>query len=186
MSSGRVVYMNGIFVPEAEAQISIYDSALMFGDMVFEMTRSFNKKQFKLREHLERLYTGLKILRIPLKMSIEEMEGGTFTLTNGGIFGSMLSTPIINAPQSAILGMHNIVERPVVVNGKVVVRPIMYIALSYDHRIIDGKESVGFLVSIKESLENPKDNLLNGDVEASLFKKSKSPLSYRANYKHKL
>lgn len=89
------------------------------------------------------------------KLSIEEMNGGTFTITNGGVFGSMLSTPIINAPQSAILGMHNIVERPVVVKGEVVVRPIMYIALSYDHRIIDGRESVSFLVRVKEMLEDP-------------------------------
>jgi 2-oxoglutarate dehydrogenase E2 component (dihydrolipoamide succinyltransferase) len=90
------------------------------------------------------------------KIAIDEMTGGTFTITNGGVFGSMLSTPIINPPQSAILGMHNIVERAVVENGQVVVRPIMYVALSYDHRIIDGKESVSFLVSVKEMLENPE------------------------------
>jgi 2-oxoglutarate dehydrogenase E2 component (dihydrolipoamide succinyltransferase) len=89
------------------------------------------------------------------KLSIEEMNGGTFTITNGGVFGSMLSTPIINAPQSAILGMHNIVERAIVVKGEVVVRPIMYLALSYDHRIIDGRESVSFLVRVKEMLEDP-------------------------------
>ena len=89
------------------------------------------------------------------KLSIEEMTGGTFTITNGGIFGSMLSTPIINAPQSAILGMHNIVQRPVAVNGEVAVRPIMYVALSYDHRIVDGRESVSFLVRVKEVLEDP-------------------------------
>lgn len=94
------------------------------------------------------------------KLSIEEMTGGTFTITNGGIFGSMLSTPIINAPQSAILGMHNIVERPVVVNGEIVVRPIMYVALSYDHRIIDGRESVSFLVRVKQLLEDPTRLLL--------------------------
>lgn len=94
------------------------------------------------------------------KLSIDEMTGGTFTITNGGIFGSMLSTPIINAPQSAILGMHNIVERPVVVNGEVVVRPIMYVALSYDHRIIDGRESVSFLKRVKELLEDPSRLLL--------------------------
>ena len=120
------------------------------------------------------------------KISIDDMLGGTFTITNGGVFGSMLSTPIINPPQSAILGMHNIVERPMVVNGKIVSRPIMYIALSYDHRIIDGKESVGFLVSVKNSLENPKENLFAGNIESSLFKKAKNPLSYRSNYKHKL
>ncbi len=89
------------------------------------------------------------------KLGIEEMTGGTFTITNGGVFGSMLSTPIINPPQSAILGMHNIVERPIAVNGKVEIRPIMYVALSYDHRIIDGKESVSFLYKIKEMIENP-------------------------------
>lgn len=89
------------------------------------------------------------------KLSLEEMQGGTFTITNGGVFGSMLSTPIINPPQSAILGMHNIVERPVAVDGKVEIHPVMYIALSYDHRIIDGRESVGFLVKVKEMLENP-------------------------------
>lgn len=89
------------------------------------------------------------------KISMEELAGGTFTITNGGVFGSLLSTPIINPPQSAILGMHNIVERPVAVNGQVVIRPMMYVALSYDHRIIDGKDSVGFLVKVKELLENP-------------------------------
>jgi 2-oxoglutarate dehydrogenase E2 component (dihydrolipoamide succinyltransferase) len=89
------------------------------------------------------------------KLSIEEMTGGTFTLTNGGVFGSMMSTPIINAPQSAILGMHNIVERPMAVNGEVKILPMMYIALSYDHRIIDGRESVSFLVRVKQLLEEP-------------------------------
>lgn len=95
------------------------------------------------------------------KLSIDEMQGGTFTITNGGIFGSMLSTPIINIPQSAILGMHNIVERPVAVNGQVVIRPVMYIALSYDHRIVDGRESVGFLKNIKDVLEDPTRMLLD-------------------------
>jgi len=95
------------------------------------------------------------------KLTIEEMQNGTFTITNGGIFGSMLSTPIINIPQSAILGMHNIVERPVAVNGQVVIRPIMYVALSYDHRIIDGRESVSFLKSVKEQLEDPSRMLLD-------------------------
>lgn len=96
------------------------------------------------------------------KLSIPEMTGGTFTITNGGVFGSMLSTPIINPPQSAILGMHNILERPIAENGKVVIRPMMYIALSYDHRIIDGRESVSFLVKVKELLENPENMLWNG------------------------
>ncbi len=96
------------------------------------------------------------------KLSLEEMTGGTFTITNGGVFGSMLSTPIINPPQSAILGMHNIVERAVVQNGQIVIRPIMYVALSYDHRIIDGRESVGFLVKVKQCLENPALLLTQG------------------------
>lgn len=97
------------------------------------------------------------------KLSIEEMTGGTFTITNGGVFGSMLSTPIINPPQSAILGMHNIIERPVAINGKVEIRPIMYVALSYDHRIIDGRESVGFLVKVKQMLEEPVKMLFEGN-----------------------
>ena len=97
------------------------------------------------------------------KLSIEEMTGGTFTITNGGVFGSMLSTPIINPPQSAILGMHNIVERPMAVNGEVKIRPIMYIALSYDHRIIDGRESVGFLVKVKQMLEEPLKMMFGGN-----------------------
>lgn len=95
------------------------------------------------------------------KLTIDEMSGGTFTITNGGVFGSMMSTPIINPPQSGILGMHNIVERPVVENGQVVIRPIMYVALSYDHRIIDGRESVSFLYRVKTLLENP-EQLLDG------------------------
>jgi 2-oxoglutarate dehydrogenase E2 component (dihydrolipoamide succinyltransferase) len=102
------------------------------------------------------------------EITVEEMTGGTFTITNGGVFGSMLSTPIINPPQSAILGMHNIVERPIAINGKVEVHPIMYLALSYDHRIIDGKESVGFLVRIKEVLENPIFELMNNNVKKAL------------------
>ena len=95
------------------------------------------------------------------KITIDDLQGGTFTITNGGIYGSMLSTPILNLPQSAVLGMHNIVQRPVVVNGNVEVRPIMYLALSYDHRIIDGKEAVSFLKIVKESLEQPKRLFLN-------------------------
>ncbi len=100
------------------------------------------------------------------KISLDEMKGGTFTLTNGGVFGSMLSTPIINPPQSAILGMHNIVERPVAVNGQVEIHPIMYVALSYDHRIIDGRESVSFLVKVKEMLENPSKMMFGGSDPA--------------------
>jgi 2-oxoglutarate dehydrogenase E2 component (dihydrolipoamide succinyltransferase) len=96
------------------------------------------------------------------KITLEDMSGGTFTITNGGVFGSMMSTPIINPPQSAILGMHNVVERPMAINGKVEIRPIMYVALSYDHRIIDGRESVGFLVKVKEMLEQPHKMLFGG------------------------
>jgi 2-oxoglutarate dehydrogenase E2 component (dihydrolipoamide succinyltransferase) len=96
------------------------------------------------------------------KITIEEMSGGTFTITNGGVFGSMMSTPIINPPQSAILGMHNVVDRPIAVNGQVIIRPMMYVALSYDHRIIDGRESVGFLVKVKEMLENPVKMIFSG------------------------
>jgi 2-oxoglutarate dehydrogenase E2 component (dihydrolipoamide succinyltransferase) len=102
------------------------------------------------------------------QITVDEMTGGTFTITNGGVFGSMLSTPIINPPQSAILGMHNIVERPMAVNGQVVIQPIMYVALSYDHRIVDGRESVGFLVAIKEALENPIELLMNNHPPKAL------------------
>ena len=102
------------------------------------------------------------------QITVDEMTGGTFTITNGGVFGSMLSTPIINPPQSAILGMHNIVNRPMAVNGEVVIQPIMYVALSYDHRIIDGKESVGFLVAVKEALENPTELLMDNNPTKAL------------------
>ena len=101
-------------------------------------------------------------------ITVDEMTGGTFTISNGGVFGSMLSTPIINPPQSGILGMHNILQRPVAVDGKVEIRPMMYIALSYDHRIIDGKESVGFLVAVKEALEDPISLLMDGDAKKAL------------------
>lgn len=101
-------------------------------------------------------------------ITVDEMTGGTFTISNGGVFGSMLSTPIINPPQSAILGMHNIVERPIVKNKEIAIAPVMYLALSYDHRIIDGRESVGFLVAVKEAIENPIELLMNGDVKKAL------------------
>tara|TARA_R110002072_G_scaffold260722_11_gene419299 strand:+ start:8002 stop:9249 length:1248 start_codon:yes stop_codon:yes gene_type:complete len=102
------------------------------------------------------------------EITVDEMTGGTFTITNGGVFGSMLSTPIINPPQSAILGMHNIVERAIVKDGGIIVAPVMYVALSYDHRIIDGRESVGFLVAIKEALESPEELLMNNEVKKAL------------------
>jgi len=102
------------------------------------------------------------------QITIDEMTGGTFTITNGGVFGSMLSTPILNPPQSGILGMHNIVNRPMAVNGEVVIQPIMYVALSYDHRIVDGRESVGFLVAVKEALENPLELLMDNNAAKAL------------------
>ena len=102
------------------------------------------------------------------QITVDEMTGGTFTITNGGVFGSMLSTPIINPPQSAILGMHNVVDRAIVRNGQIVVAPVMYIALSYDHRLIDGRESVGFLVEVKKALENPVELLMNNDLKNAL------------------
>lgn len=120
-----------------------------------------NAEQMSLAE-IEKEIKRLAIRARDGKISPDEMTGGTFTITNGGVFGSMLSTPIINPPQSAILGMHNIVERAVVVDGQIVIRPIMYVALSYDHRIIDGKESVSFLVKVKEMLENPEKMIFGG------------------------
>lgn len=120
-----------------------------------------NAEQMTLAD-IEREIKRLAIKARDGKITPDEMTGGTFTITNGGVFGSMLSTPIINPPQSAILGMHNIVERPVAIDGKVEIRPIMYVALSYDHRIIDGKESVGFLVKVKEMLENPERMIFGG------------------------
>tara|TARA_B100001250_G_scaffold321396_1_gene284474 strand:- start:1552 stop:2766 length:1215 start_codon:yes stop_codon:yes gene_type:complete len=115
----------------------------------------------------------LEIKRLALRardgeITVDEMTGGTFTISNGGVFGSMLSTPIINPPQSGILGMHNIIERPVAIKGKVVVQPMMYLAFSYDHRIIDGRESVGFLVAIKEAIENPVEKLMDNNLEKAL------------------
>jgi 2-oxoglutarate dehydrogenase E2 component (dihydrolipoamide succinyltransferase) len=117
-----------------------------------------NAEQMSLAE-IEREIKRLAIKARDGKITPDEMTGGTFTITNGGVFGSMMSTPIINPPQSAILGMHNIIQRPIAIDGEVVIRPMMYLALSYDHRIIDGKESVSFLVKVKEMLENPETML---------------------------
>ncbi|MFN2394737.1 MAG: 2-oxoglutarate dehydrogenase complex dihydrolipoyllysine-residue succinyltransferase [Bacteroidales bacterium] len=125
--------------------------------------------QKKSLAEIEKNIAELAIKARDNKITIEELTGGTFSITNGGVFGSMLSTPIINPPQSAILGMHNIVERPVAVNGKVEIRPVMYLALSYDHRIIDGKESVGFLVAVKNFLENPASMLSPGKKPEELL-----------------
>ena len=118
---------------------------------------------------IEKNIAGLAAKARDGKITVDDMAGGTFTITNGGVFGSMLSTPIINPPQSAILGMHNIVERPVAENGQVVIRPVMYVALSYDHRIIDGRESVGFLVKVKEMLENPERMLFGGKTAEQIL-----------------
>ncbi len=123
------------------------------------------------RMSFDKIENSIKDLAIKArdgKLKIDEMSGGTFTITNGGVFGSMLSTPIINPPQSAILGMHNIIDRPVVVDGRITIRPMMYVALSYDHRIIDGRESVGFLCKVKEYLENPVEFLFEGNVKNTL------------------
>jgi len=123
-------------------------------------TMSFRGVENNIKNLAERVRDG--------KITIDEMTGGTFTITNGGVFGSMLSTPIINPPQSAILGMHNIIQRPVAVDGQVVIRPMMYLAMSYDHRIIDGRESVGFLVAVKEAIDNPVEFLMDGDERKGL------------------
>jgi 2-oxoglutarate dehydrogenase E2 component (dihydrolipoamide succinyltransferase) len=120
-----------------------------------------NAEQMSLAE----IETAIKTLAVKArdnKITLDDMTGGTFTITNGGVFGSMMSTPIINPPQSAILGMHNVVERPIAINGQVIIRPMMYVALSYDHRVIDGRESVGFLVKVKEMLEHPSKMLFGG------------------------
>ena len=123
-------------------------------------TLSFKGIELKIKDLATKVRDG--------NISVDEMTGGTFTITNGGTFGSMLSTPIINPPQSAILGIHNILERPVAVNGQVEIRPMMYLALSYDHRIIDGRESVGFLVAVKEAIENPVELLMENNEKKAL------------------
>ena len=123
-------------------------------------TMSFRGVEANIKELAEKVRDG--------KITVDEMTGGTFTVTNGGVFGSMLSTPIINPPQSAILGMHNIIQRPVAVDGQVVIRPMMYVAMSYDHRIIDGRESVGFLVAVKEGIDNPVEILMGGEERKAL------------------
>ena len=121
--------------------------------------------------NFKQIETEIKRLAIRARdgqITVDEMTGGTFTISNGGVFGSMLSTPIINPPQSAILGMHNILQRPIAVDGKVEIHQMMYVALSYDHRIIDGRESVGFLVAVKEALEDPVALLMDGDAKKAL------------------
>ena len=133
--------------------------------LMVPVVRSAEKLSFK---EIEQEIKRLAIKARDGQITVDDMTGGTFTISNGGVFGSMLSTPIINPPQSGILGMHNIIERPVAVNGKVKIMPMMYLALSYDHRVIDGKESVGFLVAIKEALENPEELLMDSDIKKAL------------------
>ena len=133
--------------------------------LMVPVVRSAEKLSFM---EIEQEIKRLAILARDGQITVDDMTGGTFTISNGGVFGSMLSTPIINPPQSGILGMHNIIERPIAVNGKVEIRPMMYLALSYDHRVIDGKESVGFLVAIKEALENPEEILMDRDIKKAL------------------
>ena len=132
------------------------------GGNLSESVSQNNASSMAIIGQIEQEIKNLAVKARDNKITLEDMSGGTFTITNGGVFGSMMSTPIINPPQSAILGMHNVVERPMAVNGKVEIRPIMYVALSYDHRIIDGRESVGFLVKVKEMLENPHKMLFGG------------------------
>ena len=133
--------------------------------LMVPVVRSAENLSFK---EIEQEIKRLAIRAREGQITVDDMTGGTFTISNGGVFGSMLSTPIINPPQSAILGMHNIIERPVAFKGKVEIHPMMYLALSYDHRIIDGKESVGFLVAIKEALESPEEFLLYNDIKKAL------------------
>ncbi|HEV2148509.1 MAG TPA: dihydrolipoyllysine-residue succinyltransferase, partial [Longimicrobiaceae bacterium] len=139
-----------------------YDIGIAVGaeeGLVVPVVRDADRRSFA---DLERTIAELGTRARDGKLTLEELQGGTFTITNGGVFGSMLSTPILNPPQVGILGMHNIVERPVVVNGEVAIRPIMYVALTYDHRIVDGSEAVRFLVTIKQMLEDPETLLLEG------------------------
>ena len=126
--------------------------------LMVPVLRNTEKLTFK---DIEQEISRLAIKAREGKITIDEMVGGTFTITNGGVFGSMLSTPIINPPQSAILGMHTIQDRPVAIDGEIVIRPMMYLALSYDHRLLDGKEAVSFLIAIKDQLESPEKLLLN-------------------------
>ena len=159
-------------------------SIKLSGDSVRAYLRDIGR--IPLLEHEEEILLGRKVQRLMEikeieteikrlairardgQITVDEMTGGTFTISNGGVFGSMLSTPIINPPQSAILGMHNILQRPIAVDGKVEIHPMMYVALSYDHRIIDGRESVGFLVAVKEALEDPVALLMDGDAKKAL------------------
>ena len=139
-----------------------YDIGIAVGaeeGLVVPVVRNADRKSFA---ELEKEIGELGKKARDGKLTLEELQGGTFTITNGGTFGSMLSTPILNPPQVGILGMHNIVERPVVVNGEIVIRPIMYVALTYDHRIVDGSEAVRFLVTVKQMLEDPINMLIEG------------------------
>lgn len=139
-----------------------YDIGIAVGTdegLVVPVVRDADKKSFA---DLERAIGELAVKARDGKLTLDELQGGSFTITNGGVYGSMLSTPILNTPQVGILGMHNIVERPVVVNGQIEIRPMMYIALTYDHRIVDGSEAVRFLVAVKQMIEDPETMLLEG------------------------
>jgi 2-oxoglutarate dehydrogenase E2 component (dihydrolipoamide succinyltransferase) len=139
-----------------------YDIGIAVGaeeGLVVPVVRDADRKSFAKLEHA---ISDLGKRARENKLTLEELQGGTFTITNGGIFGSMLSTPILNPPQVGILGMHNIVQRPVVVDGEITIRPMMYVALTYDHRIVDGSEAVRFLVTVKQMLEDPETMLLEG------------------------
>jgi len=153
--------VNGRIEDEDFIQNNFYDIGVAVGTdrgLVVPVVRDADKKSFA---DLELDIAGFATKAREGKLKIEDLQGGTFTISNGGVYGSLLSTPILNPPQSGILGMHKIMERPAAVNGKVEVRPMMYLALSYDHRAIDGKEAVGFLIKVKECIEDPKKLLLD-------------------------
>ena len=158
---------NFIVDPRVKGNITVISSKPLTADAVYELFLGvLSVNGFA---EIEKDIKRLALLGRDGNLSMQDMEGGTFTITNGGVFGSLMSTPIINQPQSAILGMHKIQDRPMAINGKVEIRPMMYLALSYDHRIVDGKESVGFLVSVKDYLENPEKMLVGVDPVKALL-----------------
>lgn len=155
--------VNSILDVEEKICYNFYDISIAVSStkgLMVPVVRNADKLSFK---EIEKEIKRVAFLARNGKITVNEITGGTFTISNGGLFGSMFSTPIINYPQSAILGLHNIVNRPIVLNGKIAIKPIMYLALSYDHRLIDGRESVGFLVAVKEAIENPLEFLMNGE-----------------------
>jgi len=152
----------GAIGTKEQMKIKLEKLYISLRDNLTELFQSPNLSVEKARQEIEKQINELAEKARSFRLSMQEMSGGTFTITNGGVFGSMLSTPLLNPPQAAILGMHNIVERPVAVKGKVEIRPVMYLALSYDHRLIDGKDSVSFLYKIKELIESPVNMLFYG------------------------